>query len=66
MNYALRSEEVMKNATPILEVLALWKNVLNEKTSIRTHIADASIHTEEKARSENQEADARRTLHPNR
>jgi len=56
----------MQIATSILEVFALWKNVLNEKTSIRTHTANASIHTEEKARSENQEADARRTLHTNR
>ncbi len=57
--------KVMEIAASVLEVFALWKEVLDKKTSIRTHTADASIHTEEKARSENQEADARRTLHPN-
>jgi len=55
----------MRIATSILEVSFVWKEVLNEKTSIRTHTANTSIHTEEKARSENQEADARRTLHTN-
>ena len=58
--------KVMEIATSILEVSFVWKEVLDKETSIRTHTANASIHTEEKARSENQEADARRTLHQNR
>ncbi len=53
----------MEIATSVLEVSFVWKEVLDKKTSIRTHSADASIHTEEKTRSKNQEADARRTLH---
>jgi len=56
----------MQIATSVLEVFALWKNVLDKKTSIRTHTADAQVDTEEKTRSKDQEADARRTLHTNR
>jgi len=59
----LRIEEVMEIATSILEVSFVRKNVLNEKTSIRTHTADASIHSEEKTGSEDQETTAWRTLH---
>ena len=56
----------MEIAASVLEVFALWKEVLDKKTSVCACTADASIHTEEKTGSKDQETDARRTLHPNR
>jgi len=43
--------EVMQIATSVLEVSFVWKEVLDKKTSIRTHTADAQVDTEEKTRS---------------